>query len=211
MKIAFINGSPKVKDSASGIILEELKQFIDNSSMISEYFFRKPSVTKEEMGKLSESDALVFAFPLYVDGIPSHLLRCLMDLEEYFKSVGNSNIIVYALVNSGFYEGEQNKIAIEMMENWCEKAGLIWGQGIGVGAGMMMHSVINVPTGQGPKKDFGNALRILGENISKGNSGGNLCITANFPKFLYRISGNFGWIQSAKKNGLKKKDLSRRV
>ena len=211
MKIAFINGSPKVKDSASGLILEDLKTFINDSSRISEYSFRKAYITEEEMSKLSECDALVFAFPLYVDGIPSHLLSCLMELEEYFKRVKNSNIKVYAMVNSGFYEGEQNKLAIEIMENWCYKAGIVWGQGLCIGAGMIMHSVIKVPPGHGPKKNLGNALKVLANNIFKGNSGENLCITANFPKFLYRVSGNLGWKQIIKKNGLKAKDLSRRL
>lgn len=211
MKIAFINGSPKVKDSASGLILEDLKKFIKEPSRISEHSFKKPYITEDELRKLSESDALVFAFPLYVDGIPSHLLGCLIQLEEYFKGADKSNIKVYAMVNSGFYEGEQNKLAIEMMENWCHKAGLIWGQGLCIGTGMMMHSVINVPPGHGPKKNLGEAFKVLGDNISNGNSGENLCITANFPKFLYKISGNFGWKQMIKKSGLKPRDLSRRL
>lgn len=211
MKIAFINGSPKVKDSASGLILEDLKKFINDPSRISEYYFRKTFISEDEMNSLSECDALVFAFPLYVDGIPSHLLSCLIQLEEYFRGMDKSKIKVYAMVNSGFYEGEQNKLAIEMMENWCHKAGLVWGQGLCIGAGMMMHSVIKAPPGHGPKKNFGGALKVLGENISNGHSGEDLCITQNFPKFLYRISGNFGWKQIIKQNGLKAKDLSRRL
>jgi hypothetical protein len=30
------------------------------------------------------------------------------------------------LVNCGFYEGHQNEAAIEIMENWCEKAEIKW-------------------------------------------------------------------------------------
>ena len=48
MKITLINGSPKVKGSASGLILNELKIFLNNSEdeaerniSISEYNFRK--------------------------------------------------------------------------------------------------------------------------------------------------------------------------
>lgn len=210
MKIALINGSPKFKDSASGIILGDLKKFINKDCVINEYFFRKPFITAEEMDKLSQCDALVFAFPLYVDSIPSHLLNCLIKLEEYFKEK-NSYIKVYAMVNSGFYEGEQNKVAIEIMENWCDKAGLTWGQGLCIGAGTVMQDFINVAPGLGPKKAFGGAIKVLGENISMGNSGENLCITINFPKFLYRISANFMWKKEIKKNGLRARDLSRRI
>lgn len=211
MQIALINGSPKVKDSNSGRALKDLKGFISDTSIISEYSFRKVSLTEKEISELGDFDALVFAFPLYVDAIPAHLLSCLIQLEEYFKANCKKNIKVYAMVNSGFYEGHQNKIAIDIMENWCEKAGVIWGQGLCIGAGMMLSSVENVPAGHGPKKNLGVALKELGENISKGNSGENLCIIPNFPKFLYRMSGNFGWIQQAKGNGLKRKDLYRRL
>lgn len=211
MQIALINGSPKVKDSNSGRALKDLKGFISDTSIISEYSFRKASLTEKEISELGDFDALVFAFPLYVDAIPAHLLSCLIQLEEYFKANCKKNIKVYAMVNSGFYEGHQNKIAIDIMENWCEKAGVIWGQGLCIGAGMMLSSVENVPAGHGPKKNLGVALKELGENISKGNSGENLCIIPNFPKFLYRMSGNFGWIQQAKGNGLKRKDLYRRL
>lgn len=211
MQIALINGSPKVKDSNSGRALKDLKGFISDTSVISEYSFRKASLTEKEISELGDFDALVFAFPLYVDAIPAHLLSCLIQLEEYFKANCKKNIKVYAMVNSGFYEGHQNKIAIDIMENWCEKAGVIWGQGLCIGAGMMLSSVENVPAGHGPKKNLGVALKELGENISKGNSGENLCIIPNFPKFLYRMSGNFGWIQQAKGNGVKRKDLYRRL
>lgn len=207
MKIALINGSPKTKDSNSGRAIKELKGFISDASIISEYSFRKTSLTEGEISQLENCDALVFAFPLYVDSVPSHLLRCLIQLEGYFRGIGKSNIKVYTLINCGFYEGEQNKIAMEIMENWCEKAGFTWGQGLCIGAGMMLESIENVPAGHGPKKNLGVALKELGENISKARSAENLCITANFPRFLYKVSGNFGWIQQAKANGLKRKDL----
>lgn len=65
------------------------------------------------------------------------------------------------LVNYGFYEGHQNKATIEIMENWCEKAEIKWGQGIGIGAGAVLHSSKNVPVGHGPKKNLGEALKQL--------------------------------------------------
>lgn len=82
MKITLINGSPKVKDSASGLILNELKIFLNNSEdeaerniSISEYNFRKNKLDSAVIEEVVTSDILVFIFPLYVDGVPSHLLR----------------------------------------------------------------------------------------------------------------------------------------
>lgn len=208
MKIALINGSPKVKDSNSGYILSDLKGFLEGKcTMISEYYFRKPELSEEEMEQLRECDAIVLAFPLYVDGVPSHLLSCLCQLEKFFIGVKKKEIRVYSLVNCGFYEGHQNKIALEILENWCEKAGIKWGQGIGIGAGEMLSAVKNVSVGHGPKKNLGEALKQLSNNILISASGENIFITANFPRFAYKLSGELGWRQAIKGNGLSRKDL----
>jgi len=208
MKIAFINGSPKMKDSASGCILQELKDFLEqDGNIISEYYFTKPQLSEKEIEQLTECNVLVFAFPLYVDGIPSHLLNCLIQLEKIFATINRKDINVYSLVNCGFYEGHQNKLAIEMMENWCSKAGLKWGQGVAIGAGGMLPMIKNVPIGHGPKKNLGKAFKQLASNILKCTSEENIFITANFPRVLYKLGAEMGWRQSIKANGLKRKDL----
>lgn len=208
MKIAFINGSPKMKDSASGCFLRELKAFLENESLIiSEYHFCKPQLTAEQMKNLSECNILVFSFPLYVDGIPSHLLDCFVQLETFLAGQKEKKIKVYAMVNSGFYESRQNRLAIEMMKNWCEKSGLVWGQGVAIGAGAMLGMLKNVSMGYGPKKDLGKALKQLAGNILNCNSEENIFITANFPRAIYKFGAEMGWRQSIKANGLKPKDL----
>ncbi|MFA5524379.1 MAG: hypothetical protein WDA24_08465 [Tissierellales bacterium] len=208
MKIALINGSPKPDNSASGCILEELKAYIESENMmISNYNFRKPQLNAEEIEKLTEEDVLIFAFPLYVDGIPSHLLYCLTQLEEAFIAVNKKDILVYTLVNCGFYEGHQNRLAIEMMENWCVKTGLKWGQGVGIGAGGMLQSLKNVPAGSGPKKNLGEVIRQLSDNIKNCGTGENTFVTPNFPRFAYKLAAEMGWRTSIKANGLRRKDL----
>lgn len=208
MKIALINGSPKIENSASGCLLKELKAFLEyNNNIISEYHFNKTQLSREEMEQLAQCNVLIFAFPIYVDGIPSHLLNCLMQLESFFSAIEKKNIIVYSIVNCGFYEGHQTAIAIEMMRNWCIKSGLCWGQGVGVGAGGMLVSIKNVSIGYGPKKNLGVAFKKLADNILKRSSGEDIFITANFPRILYKLAAEMGWRKSIKANGLKRKDL----
>jgi multimeric flavodoxin WrbA len=209
MKIAFIYGSPKTKYSASASLLQELKPFLQQDGIaISDYSFNKPSLSKEEMEQLKDYDIFVFAFPLYVDGIPSHLLNCLAQLETFLASVKEKDIKVYSMVNCGFYEGHQTKLAIEMMENWCSKAGLKWGQGLGIGGGGMMVMIENVPMGHGPKKSLGKAFRELANNILNGTSQENIFISPNFPRILYKLAAEMEWRKAIKANGLKRKDLS---
>lgn len=208
MKIALINGSPKSNNSVSECILQELKVFIESdNNMISEYNFRKPQLNAEEIEELAEQDVLVFAFPLYVDGIPSHLLNCLIQLEKAFIVANKKDILVYTLVNCGFYEGHQNRVAIEIMENWCTKVGLKWGQGVGIGAGGMFQSVKSVPLGYGPKKNLGVVIKQLSDNIQNCNMGENTFIKPNFPRFAYKLAAEMGWRSSIRANGLNRKDL----
>jgi hypothetical protein len=42
-------------------------------------------------------------------------------MEAYFNS-NPSDLIVHAIANCGFYEGKQNKNALDMLKSWCEKS-----------------------------------------------------------------------------------------
>lgn len=210
MRIAMINGSPKVKESNSQYLLTELKKLVEEHSEILELTIKKSSLRTEEFDALYACDALVFAFPLYVDGIPSHLLHFLVEFQNYFNSKESKPITVYALMNCGFYEGTQNHLAIEMMKNWCQRAGLAWGQGVGTGAGEMLGPIKSVPLGKGPKKNLGKALNALAENILNGAGGENIFISPNFPRFAFKFSAHLWWNSQARTNGLTKRDLSKK-
>lgn len=207
-KIALINGSPKAKNSASEAALQALRTFIRDSE-ITEYNFRKPQLSSQQLEQLEKEDVWVLAFPLYVDGIPSHMLNCLVQLENHFEAKSMPKVTVYCLVNCGFYEGEQCGLALEMVENWCAKSGRQWGQGLGIGAGGMLPTVKNVPVGSGPKKNLGKALQTLAVNIADGTGGDNIFITANFLRFAYKFAAEAAWRKMVKANGLKTKDLYR--
>ena len=75
MKIALINGSPKVNNSASGTLLEDIKMYLGEYSELVEFGFHSPVISSETIETLAVSDAWIFAFPLYVDGIPGQLLQ----------------------------------------------------------------------------------------------------------------------------------------
>lgn len=206
LRIALINGSPKAKDSASGCLLEEMKELLKDN-VLTEYHFQKSVLKSSE--EVLNHDVLVFSFPLYVDGVPSHLLRCLEELSLQLQGQ-KANIRVYAICNSGFYEGHQNQYALQIIKNWCVKNGLLWGQGIGIGGGGMVLSLRNVPHGQGPKKNISKALDTMVGSILSGDSMENIYVDPGIPRFLYKLAAEMGWRQECKKNGLKVKELSMR-
>lgn len=210
MRLTLINGSPKIKNSASGILLNALKSLrIDDC--ITEYNFHTQILPSDmNFEEFAQQEAVVFAFPLYVDGIPSHLVNFLCQLENYFIT-HPSNLTIYAVVNCGFYEGNQNRYALEIMKNWCARCGLKWGQGIGIGGGGRLPSLQSVPAGKGPRKNFSAAISQLSEHITLCTSAEDIYVSPGIPRFAYKIGGDIGWRQQIKANGLSRKDLFRKL
>ncbi|MCL2416246.1 MAG: hypothetical protein FWD01_05455, partial [Defluviitaleaceae bacterium] len=158
---------------------------------------------KAFLDKFKGVDAAVIIFPLYVDGIPSHLLRQLYEAKDELRGI-SPNIRIYAVANNGFYEGKQNALALNMIEHFCDAAGVKWGQGLGIGAGGMLKAS---QIGVGPLKNVGVTLKTLAANINENISDDNLFTQPNFPKLLYKMGAHFHWKQAAKKNGVKRKAL----
>lgn len=207
MKVALICGSPKRKNSASQALLADFKGYLPKDAVLEEHTLNKPEVDQETIEKLKEADALIFAFPLYVDGVPSHLLACLGQLEQ----AGLGNKRVACMVNCGFYEGRQNRLAIQIMKNWCKRAGCLWTMGIGFGGGGALAFMGNCPPGKGLKKSLGQAMEKLAAALFQGEPAEDAYISIGFPRVLYKLSGQMGWKKSIKANGGRPRDLNRRM
>ena len=208
MKIMMIDGSPKVSKSNSEYFLNILSDFIESKDIV-KYKLSKKVDYEDIIKEINTIDTLVFAFPLYVDSLPSHVLEFLIMLEENFKD-NLKGVNVYVIANCGFYEGKQNNIALNIMKCWCKKMNIKWAQGIGIGAGEMMGGLRNVPMGKGPNTNLGLALDNLAKNINENKSGDDIFTTPSmFPRFAFRLAANRFWISKANRNGLKKRDLNK--
>lgn len=208
MKIMMIDGSPKVSKSNSEYFLNILSDFIESKDIV-KYKLSKKVDYEDIIKEINTIDTLVFVFPLYVDSLPSHVLEFLIMLEENFKD-NLKGVNVYVIANCGFYEGKQNKIALNIMKCWCKKMNIKWAQGIGIGAGEMMGGLRNVPMGKGPNTNLGLALDNLAKNINENKSGDDIFTTPSmFPRFAFRLAANRFWISKANRNGLKKRDLNK--
>ena len=208
MKIMMIDGSPKVSKSNSEYFLNILSDFIESKDIV-KYKLSKKVDYEDIIKEINTIDTLVFAFPLYVDSLPSHVLEFLIMIEENFKD-NLKGVNVYVIANCGFYEGKQNKIALNIMKCWCKKMNIKWAQGIGIGAGEMMGGLRNVPMGKGPNTNLGLALDNLAKNINENKSEDDIFTTPSmFPRFAFRLVANRFWISKANRNGLKKRDLNK--
>ena len=92
MKISFIIGSPKMGESFSATIIDMIrsdlqqKGSIDASSKV--YNINRKRLDEAELEEVIAGDAIVLAFPLYVDGIPGHVVEQLHTLEKAIKKAG---------------------------------------------------------------------------------------------------------------------------
>ena len=136
MKTVFINCSPKRRFSASAYFLALTGLFTGGEKV--RETLRTPADFSRVLEQLRDAQAAVFGLPLYVDGIPSHTLRFMREMEDFCRRNG-LRLSVYCAANNGFIEGRQNEPLMQTFEHFCARAGLVWGGGVGIGGGVMLN------------------------------------------------------------------------
>jgi len=211
MKISIINGSQKTGESNTGNILERLKGLLNQENEINVFNCGLKQLTNEMFNTIISGDVIILMFPLFVHSLPSNTLRMLIELENNIKKQQKKELIMYTIINNGFYEGKQNYIAFEIIKNWCEQTGVIFGGGIGQGAGEMIGRTKHLPKDKDLFKSLTCALQIMIKNMELKKPVEIQYLCPNFPRFLWRFMGARNWNNLAKNNGLNKRDILRRL
>ncbi len=136
MKTLFINCSPKERFCASAYFLFLQRLFIKGEKVNEK--LRTPADHSRILEQLNDVQTVVFGLPLYVDGVPSHVLKFLKEMEAYCRQ-NELQLHVYCIANNGFIEGRQNEPLMQVFENFCSRAELLWGGGVGIGGGVMLN------------------------------------------------------------------------
>lgn len=211
MTINIINGSQKIGESNTGRILDNLCDIIKDKHEIKNFNIGKGQFSSEMLKNIITGDIIVLAFPLFADSLPSKTLNILIELENIIKKENVKNLIIYTIVNNGFYEGRQNHIAIEIVKNWCVHSGVKFGGGIGQGAGEMIGQTKEIPFQKGPFNNLWRALLAMVEKMEKKETFEIIYLSPYFPRFMWKVMANRYWHNMAKKNGVKKKDIKRKL
>ena len=136
MKTVFINCSPKKRFCASSYFLFLQRLFVSGKKVTVK--LRTPTDHDRILDEIRDAQAVVFGLPLYVDGVPSHVLRFMEKMEAFCKE--NALCLnIYCIANNGFIEGKQNEPLMQTFENFCRRSGLTWGGGVGIGGGVMLN------------------------------------------------------------------------
>ena len=138
LQTLLIDASPKKRFSNSAYFMGFAKLFIPNRFHKTETA-KLPLNTKYQdiFEKIKHADQVILATPLYVDGIPSHVLCFLQALEKFTKE-HQIQFKLYVIANCGFFEGHQTKHLMAQVQTWCDRTGIEWGGGVGIGAGEML-------------------------------------------------------------------------
>ena len=193
-----INGSPRNNRCNSKYFLSFIEQKLDNYNL----FYINKDKFCTILDSINTSDTIVFSFPLYVDSEPSSLLSFMDYIID--NNIDISNKKVYAVVNCGFLEGEQNITAIEIIKRWCYKTNTIYSGSILIGAGEIVgKKKYQLITKKALKK-----LNIFAENVLNQKEFDDILTTMSFmnPR-LYCTLANISWAKNGRKNGLSNDEL----
>ena len=136
MKTVFINCSPKKRFCASAYFIFLQRLFVGGKKVTVK--LRTPADHARILAELKDAQSVVFALPLYVDGIPSHVLRFLEELEAFCRQ-NDLHLHIYCIANNGFIEGRQNEPLMQSFAHFCSRAELDFGGGVGIGGGVMLN------------------------------------------------------------------------
>lgn len=205
MRIALINASPKVKESASGALINDFLACAHGKCECEVVVMNKPTVTDEMLETLKSCESWVIFYPVYVDGVPGHILSCLKTLEGAKDEIGQKRI--YAVSNCGFHDGKQCEPSLEVISHWSKKSGHIYCGGLGVGGGGALFALLNMKPGDKPKSKIDKSLDFLLKNVIAKNIFENIYANVGIPRAIYKLIAELGWGRSLVKNGKKKKDI----
>lgn len=152
------------------------------------------------------ADILILAFPLYVDSLPSLVIRTMEHLAEHRQAKGNlENQRLLAIVNCGFPEAHHNDVAVAICRRFAQEAGFEWAGGLALGggeaiAGLPLHRVEIMARNVIRSLDLAADALATGEPIPE--KAVRLMAKPLLPSRMYTWLGERKWRQRAKIHGV---------
>lgn len=206
-------GSPKATSTSASLgdhVLGLLKQYgLLTDTLHITSTLRSAEGAGPLISAVDAADIIVLAFPLYVDSLPSPVVRSLQLLARHRRAMDNPpRQRLLAISNCGFPEAGHNETALAQCRIFCRDSGIEWAGGLGLGGGGMIGGL--------PLAERGRAVRNVVaalEIAARGLAGGDplpeeavaLMARPLIPVWLYIFIGHMGWKREAKRFGALKK------
>ena len=192
-RLLIVNGSPRAPKSNSQKYIEQFRNFWPREAF--EY-----KVTAKKHQEICQSllgyDDLLFAFPLYADGLPAALMHFLKKIEQYPPF---PPLTVHVLINCGFIEPEQNEVACEMVRLFCEQNGFLFGSVLKIGSGEAILTTPFAPLVTRRLKKLADAIW--------NHKPVQLKVSMPLPKKVYIRASTKYWLQYGEKYGVGKEQM----
>ncbi len=203
-KVVLLNGSMRSIDGNSARLARTLSARLKSETEIIDLrsFINDPDGL---ISLLDETQTMVLCVPLYVDGLPSQVIRLMEKMEK--RSKGPER--VYLLANMGLYESAQLENLFSAVKQWCAKAGCEYCGGLGISAGELMGTLMEViPFSRGTTRKASQGMDRLVRSIDNAETTGDIYAEPfAFPRWLYVWIANTSWNRTSRKNGIKPKDM----
>jgi hypothetical protein len=130
-------GSPRGFKSNSkllgGYLLGKLGSGYEAEELHIQAAMRSETARAQMLEKVSASDLLILALPLYIDSLPASVIAALELIAKQRKDDSSKNQRMVAIVNSGFPEASQNNTALAICRRFAAEADIEWAGGLGLG------------------------------------------------------------------------------
>ncbi len=127
-KLIAINGSPRPAVSNSKKYIALFERYYPGDIQVFNALSRDYT---RHLEALRNADEILLVFPLYADALPVSLMGFLKAMD----AARLAPLKVHVMINCGFYEPEQNDIAIDMLRLFCERNGFQFGSILSLGSG----------------------------------------------------------------------------
>ncbi len=208
-RIVLLNASMRYANGNTAKLAEKLREFLNRENSVINLMQRKndfPQLIRE----LDDASVLILCQPLYVDGLPSQMIRF---LETFRKNDTGKKKKIYVLANMGLYESNQLENLFETVRQWSEAMGFDYGGGLGVSAGELVGVLMDWGRfDRWPLRTISKGIKQLAEAVNEDRNIPDLYTEPlHFPRSVYIAIANSGWKSAAKKNGTDPKQLFRQI
>lgn len=209
-KALLIVGSPKGAKSNSFSIGRYLLDRLGDANWTVDNEFVYRAIKDQEkledvLQKIDNSNLIILAFPLYVDSMPSQMIKFLEKVFEHGLPTMASERKLIAICQSGFPESHHNDYALRICSIFAKDAGFHWAGGLSVGGGAAIASR-DLSEAGGMMRNLRGALdatanaMIAGKDVPE--EAKKLAAKGFAPPWMYNWIVNRNWKKEERNNGV---------
>lgn len=201
-------GSPRTPTNSESLgqyLLDRLSEAGLTTSSLRISLRPTPRAAEKLIAQTDQADLLILAFPLYVDSLPTSVIRAAQQIAQHRSSADSPKPQrLVAIVNCGFPEAAHTELALMICRRFAAAAGLDWAAGLGVGGGEMIGRKSLRDAG-GAVRCFRKALDEIAAELTRGEpADADRFVQPPIPAWLYRWAGNRYWKRRAREHGVTK-------